>query len=108
MTDRKPQNQDKFILRMPDGMRDRIKSVAEKNNRSMNSEILSTLSAAYPEPATLVADMSLEEVIELVASDGLPRQLKKGKSVTTVVMEADGSIQATSQYTSGIVTLKAN
>lgn len=42
---------DKFMLRLPDGMRDRIKSVADANGRSMNAEIVSTLSEAYPQKA---------------------------------------------------------
>lgn len=41
--------QDKFMLRLPDGMRDRIKRVAEANNRSMNAEILDTLEEKYPD-----------------------------------------------------------
>lgn len=40
--------QDKFMLRLPDGMRDRIKVAAEGNNRSMNSEIVATLEEKYP------------------------------------------------------------
>lgn len=32
--------QDQFMLRLPKGMRDRIKAEAEKNNRSMNAEII--------------------------------------------------------------------
>jgi hypothetical protein len=39
---------DKFMLRLPDGMRDRIKKSAEVNGRSMNSEIISTLREKYP------------------------------------------------------------
>jgi len=39
---------DKFVLRLPDGMRERIKTVADRNNRSMNAEIISTLESAYP------------------------------------------------------------
>lgn len=39
---------DQFPLRLPDGMRDRIKAAAEANNRSMNAEILATLEEAYP------------------------------------------------------------
>lgn len=35
--------QDKFMLRFPDGMRDRLKAEAAKNNRSMNAEIISRL-----------------------------------------------------------------
>lgn len=41
---------DKFMLRLPDGMRDRIKAAAEHNGRSMNAEINATLEKAYPEP----------------------------------------------------------
>lgn len=40
---------DKFLLRMPDGLRERIKAAAEKSNRSMNAEIVATLEEAYPE-----------------------------------------------------------
>ena len=45
------QTQDKFVLRLPDGMRDRIKAAAEANNRSMNAEIVATLEEKYPPPA---------------------------------------------------------
>lgn len=41
---------DKIIIRLPDGMRDRIKRVAEQNNRSMNAEIVATLKETYPAP----------------------------------------------------------
>lgn len=35
--------QDKFMLRLPEGMRDRIKAAADRNNRSMNAEIVLAL-----------------------------------------------------------------
>ncbi len=38
------------MLRLPDGMRERIKAAAADNNRSMNAEIVSTLEEAYPKP----------------------------------------------------------
>ena len=41
---------DKFIVRLPDGMRDRIKAVADANGRSMNAEIVSALEDKFPEP----------------------------------------------------------
>jgi hypothetical protein len=44
---------DQAMIRLPDGMRDRIKAAAEKNNRSMNAEIVSALDAAYPSGITL-------------------------------------------------------
>jgi hypothetical protein len=34
------QELDKFILRLPDGMRDEIAAAAKANNRSMNAEIV--------------------------------------------------------------------
>lgn len=39
------QPQDKYVLRMPDGMRNQLKAAAEKNNRSMNAEIVGRLEA---------------------------------------------------------------
>jgi hypothetical protein len=41
---------DQFVVRLPYGMRDRIKAAAEKNNRSMNAEIVATLRPHYPDP----------------------------------------------------------
>lgn len=41
--DKKPypsELQDRFIVRMPDGMRDRIRAAAEASNRSMNAQIV--------------------------------------------------------------------
>lgn len=34
---------DKFMLRFPDGMRDRLKEAAKANNRTMNAEIVARL-----------------------------------------------------------------
>lgn len=38
---------DKFQLRLPDGMRDRIKIAAEVNGRSMNAEIVNRLELSF-------------------------------------------------------------
>ncbi len=43
MTDAPSQSQDKFIVRLPDGMRERLKAVAERNRRSMNQEAVAAL-----------------------------------------------------------------
>lgn len=37
-------NQDQYMLRLPDGLRDEIKAAADANSRSMNSEIVARLS----------------------------------------------------------------
>lgn len=39
---------ERFQVRMPNGLRDRIKESAEKNNRSMNAEIVSALEEKFP------------------------------------------------------------
>ncbi|MDX0581962.1 Arc family DNA-binding protein [Sinorhizobium medicae] len=48
------QPQDKYVLRLPDGLRDRIKAYAERNGRSMNAEIIRVLEREYP-PAWTIA-----------------------------------------------------
>jgi len=41
--ERAPQLADKYVLRMPDGMRDKLAALAKANNRSMNAEIVGLL-----------------------------------------------------------------
>ncbi|MVW64536.1 Arc family DNA-binding protein [Massilia sp. NEAU-DD11] len=44
--ERAPQLADKYVLRMPDGMRDKITELAKANGRSMNAEIVLILQQA--------------------------------------------------------------
>jgi hypothetical protein len=37
---------DKFVVRLPAGMRDQLAEAAQKNNRTMNAEIVSRLEAS--------------------------------------------------------------
>lgn len=62
------EKQERFIVRLPDGMRDRIKAAADANNRSMNAEIVATLQDAYPE----VDDF--QKLVEDALMDGKPRE----------------------------------
>lgn len=55
---------DRYMLRLPDGMRDRIKTAAEANNRSMNAEIVATLEEKYPAPTKPVRLDMLEFFLE--------------------------------------------
>lgn len=41
---------ERFQVRMPPGLRDRIKWYSERNGRSMNAEIVATLEDKYPPP----------------------------------------------------------
>lgn len=72
---RKPfpsETQERFIVRFPDGMRDRIADVARENNRSMNAEIVARLEGSFiGAPPRLKSDNSEAErirnqLIELV------------------------------------------
>ena len=49
MTEKPVRDHDKFMLRMPDGLRERIAGSARVNGRSMNSEIVATLLDQYPD-----------------------------------------------------------
>ena len=51
------------MLRLPDGMRDRIKAAADANNRSMNAEIVATLEQKYPPPRV---DLTFSQILALV------------------------------------------
>lgn len=64
MIERDPQQQDKYIVRFPPGMRDRLKEAAAANNRSMNAEIVARLQksleggqAPDPLPSEVVAEV---------------------------------------------------
>lgn len=49
---------EKFALRMPDGMRGRLASVALENNRSMNAEIVARLEASFAHEDALRPELS--------------------------------------------------
>ncbi|MCO5147525.1 MAG: Arc family DNA-binding protein [Aquamicrobium sp.] len=70
------QPQDKYVLRLPDGMRDRIKAEAEKNNRSMNAEIVSRLSDSFDE----------QRIAQLMRE----RAENRDKQILYVALDADG------------------
>ncbi|MBW8285050.1 MAG: Arc family DNA-binding protein [Rhizobium sp.] len=67
--------QDQFMLRFPDGLRDRIKVAAETNGRSMNSEIIARLED------TLITDSYAESLeIHGVKSD-LERKAREAAGI---------------------------
>lgn len=80
--------QDKFMLRLPDGLRDRIKAAADKNNRSMNAEIVSVLNAFYPERMTL-EDMVeyLKELTEQSSNGTRPEIMQELEHVLELIIE---------------------
>jgi len=60
------QPQDKYVLRMPDGLRGEIKAAAAKSGRSMNAEIVHRLSAA--EQQTSLRDWFAGQAIPLAVA----------------------------------------
>jgi len=54
-------NAEKFVVRLPDGMRDKINQVARKNHRSMNSEIIKRLERTLSEDATGILNVEYLE-----------------------------------------------
>ncbi len=82
--------QDKFMLRLPDGMRDRIRQAAESNNRSMNAEIISLLEwaldhddqAAPADPSPVMLKDILAEIAGLRAELVEVRQVGGKTEVT--------------------------
>jgi len=71
MAERAPQAKDKFIIRLPDGMRDRISKEAEANKRSMTAEIVARLEASFDNKAGVyqVEQDRLEFVARTVETD---------------------------------------
>lgn len=59
MNDRNPQVQDKYIVRMPDGMRDELKALAAKSGRSLNAEIVYRLANSMKNPSLEDAGFTL-------------------------------------------------
>lgn len=52
---------DKFVVRLPDGMRERISEVSRTNHRSMNSEIIKRMERTLLEDATGILNVDLME-----------------------------------------------
>lgn len=100
------QQQDRFIVRLPDGMRDQIKAAAENNGRSMNAEIVSRL-VAYEHfvKKTSLLELKLKrtllarKMLETEASDLRNERMRLSEKLKTaiprdqtlyVVLDADG------------------
>lgn len=71
---------DKFVVRMPDGMRDKIADIAVSNHRSMNSEIVLHLERLIDEVTPIATSSPLaqspDEIRILEAFRKLPANKK--------------------------------
>ncbi|NKK71416.1 Arc family DNA-binding protein [Rhizobium leguminosarum bv. viciae] len=76
MADKKTiQPQDKYVLRLPDGLRARIKAAADASGRSMNSEIVRLLEDAF-------GDVGYDETLERYSVE--LQHLFRGAETTSV------------------------
>mgnify|MGYP003594400671 CR=1 FL=1 len=67
---------DKFVVRLPDGMRERIADVARNHHRSMNSEIIARLEQSLIQEDSLGDELNLRLAcpeLSLHARELLPR-----------------------------------
>lgn len=63
MNDEAPsRQQEKFVVRLPDGMRERIAKAAELNGRSMNAEIVKRLEDSFPTTEQWLIQSRTEEL----------------------------------------------
>lgn len=57
---------DKFMLRLPDGMREAIRLAAEANNRSMNAEIVARLAESLEKGAEPFSPDDIQALMEML------------------------------------------
>jgi len=77
MTTRPGREADAFMLRLPNGMRERIKRAADANGRSMNAEIVAVLSERYPEPADPF-EVLVRDVLEVLSQGAVENSAADG------------------------------
>ncbi len=73
-----------LMLRLPEALRERIVAAADRNGRSINAEIVSTLVEYYPEPAdpfeAIIQDvleaLSLSDVLSAARNDELEEPIE--------------------------------
>lgn len=63
---------EKYVLRLPAGMRERIKAAATRNNRTMNAEIVAVLEEKFPVPTIsqyLADKLGSDTILELINTE---------------------------------------
>lgn len=91
MTDSRDQN--KFVVRLPPGMRDKIAELARANNRSMNAEIVHRLSRTIADDDSLGA-IGTEEANDIAEVSEFDKRLAEAqhRAVLDVLKEFGISI----------------
>ncbi|WP_407674067.1 Arc family DNA-binding protein [Paracoccus beibuensis] len=78
---------EQYTVRLPDGLRDRIKAAADAKGRSMNSEIVATLQEKYPALEDIDRDMRrIEAAVRAAASSRGPLDRARRSKVAQEVL----------------------
>lgn len=89
MAKRPASEADKLIIRLPDGMREKIRRAAASNNRSMNGEVIARLEQSFETskrkpngaPQTTMADIlkQIEELEQRIDELSIPDFVTAGR-----------------------------
>lgn len=63
------EGQDRFMIRLPDGMRDQLKETANTNKRTISAEIVARLEESLRNDGKLYMHVPIEERIEELEAD---------------------------------------
>jgi hypothetical protein len=93
------QGSDKFVLRLPDGMRDFVAGMAERNGRSMNAEIINALAHQIARfnpgksiPAGMIDAMN-DAMAERIRQGEIQRTVREmGAKMEILAKELDGVV----------------
>ncbi|WP_104012253.1 Arc family DNA-binding protein [Burkholderia anthinoferrum] len=77
------EQQERFIVRLPDGMRDRIAEAAKTNNRSMNAEIVARLEESFSE----AEPVAIEHIFPKAVAENTKLRLEMAKLRNLVLVE---------------------
>lgn len=104
MQDRAPQDQDKFVLRLPNGMRDEIKAAADSEGRSMTKEVVLALESHLQQrkereegfrwlpPDQQVAPQQLWALERIAKAEGLPLNLMLDAAVSFFIAAKEAEL----------------
>jgi len=90
MSDYASRELDKVIVRLPDGMRDRLKEAAKAANRTMNAEIVSRLEFSFA--ADVVAQETGWDVGHGQGTPGWDAAMQKRKTLEQRVDELEAKV----------------
>lgn len=81
---------EQFMVRLPEGMRERIRASAEQNGRSMNAEIVATLLQTYP-PQRSLEELAAEirGLLKEYRRDGRRHSFQKLEDALTEAVAAE-------------------